>query len=364
MSEGVSHAPAWGPLSVKTHRDWLRYVWLIFLPVIFIAPYLGRAPRATWVATAAVCALFLVSYFVAYALTDDWYLAVIGFQVALGVASVSWNAGAAVIFVYAAAFAGRLDDSRRAMVMIGTITAIGGLAAGFSSPTAFASVQVLVMAPLIGAVNWQETRVAKANWRLVLAREQLAHLAATAERERIARDMHDVLGHSLTLIVLKSELASKVGQRDPGAALREIRDVEQASRTALAEIREVIAGYRATWPEAVARARALLDAAGIRGDFIGAPAGMGRGVEEVLARVLREAVTNVVRHAGASVCRVRCEEDNGRFRLEVSDDGAGVQRSEGNGIRGIRERVEQLGGSLSISIAKGTHLMITIPAGG
>jgi two-component system sensor histidine kinase DesK len=83
-----------------------------------------------------------------------------------------------------------------------------------------------------------------------------------------------------------------------------------------------------------------------------------------MARVLREAVTNVVRHAGATVCRVRVEGADGGFRLEVSDDGAGAERREGQGLRGIRERVEQMGGSLTISVARGTRLMITIPAAG
>jgi two-component system sensor histidine kinase DesK len=195
-------------------------------------------------------------------------------------------------------------------------------------------------------------------------------LAAVAERERIARDLHDVLGHTLSVIVLKAELAGRLVERDPERAIREMADVERTARTALAEVREAIGGYRAKGLAAeLEMARGTLAAAGVALSCESPIPRLAVEEETVLALAVREAVTNIVRHARAQHCRMRFANTADKFRsLVVEDDGAGmlqagVRHIEGNGLRGMRERVVALGGRLLIGDGDGvgTTLRIELP---
>lgn len=198
---------------------------------------------------------------------------------------------------------------------------------------------------------------------MLRAQEEIEHLAKVAERERIARDLHDVLGHTLSVIALKSELASKLMERDPQQAGNEIREVEQISRQALSEVRDAIRGYRAKGLAAeLAQAKTTLETAGLTVQCDAASTVQLPPMQEsVLALAVREAVTNVVRHAGARTCRLRLEQENGSCRLEIQDDGRGGSSLEGNGLRGMRERVQMLGGTLDRISDDGTTLTITLP---
>jgi two-component system sensor histidine kinase DesK len=195
-----------------------------------------------------------------------------------------------------------------------------------------------------------------------MAHEEIEHLAKVAERERIARDLHDVLGHTLSVIILKSELASKLIDRDPERAKIEIRDVEQTSREALAEVRSTIRGYRQQDLEAeFKRAKATLETAGVKVNSQSVRVGLTPAQESVVAMVVREAVTNVVRHAQAQNCELHLAPENGTCVLKIRDDGHGSSQLEGNGLRGMRERVEALGGTLVRETSTGTKLTIRFP---
>jgi two-component system sensor histidine kinase DesK len=183
-----------------------------------------------------------------------------------------------------------------------------------------------------------------------------------AERERIARDLHDVLGHTLSVIILKSELAGKLMERDPQRAGNEIREVEQISRQALSEVRDAIRGYRSRGLEAeLAQAKSTLETAGVKAEWHAAKISLPALQESVLSMAVKEAVTNVVRHAQARNCSLRLEQQNGSCHLEIEDDGRGGFQHEGNGLRGMRERVEMLGGTLNRDSQAGTRLTITLP---
>ena len=216
---------------------------------------------------------------------------------------------------------------------------------------------------LIGSVNIHFAQRWRADERLRLANEEIEHLAKVAERERIARDLHDVLGHTLSVIVLKSELASKLIERDPARAVSEIREVEKISRDALGEVRSAIRGYRADSLTAeFTRARATLETAGVTVECAAEPLPLTPVQETVLALVVREAVTNVVRHAGAHHCRLELAQLNGNCRLRIRDDGrGGFLATEGAGLRGMRERVQALQGTLQRASEGGTTLTITLP---
>jgi two-component system sensor histidine kinase DesK len=217
-----------------------------------------------------------------------------------------------------------------------------------------------------GNIYYAEQRRAGIKLRAVL--EENVALAAVAERERIARDLHDVLGHTLSVIVLKAELAGRLISLDPARAAQEMADVERTSRAALAEIREAIGGYRSRGLAAeIDAARRTLDAAGVTLVTETKPDRdtLNPQEETALALALREAVTNIVRHARAKTCRLCFVTEAGQSRLVVEDDGHHGAVREGNGLRGMRERIESLGGHFSlecgVSQNHGTRLTIDLP---
>jgi two-component system sensor histidine kinase DesK len=219
------------------------------------------------------------------------------------------------------------------------------------------------LAASIGTGNLIQALRRAATERLLHAQEEIEHLAKLAERERIARDLHDVLGHTLSVVVLKSELAGKLIGSDAAAAGREIGEVEQIARQALGEVREAIGGYRSEGIGAeIVRARRALDAAGVRLELQAQSARLEPAQESVLSLVLREAVTNILRHAGATSCRLELASDGQSTRLSVYDNGRGAIEREGNGMRGMRERVESLGGRFEVDSRQGTRLTVAIPA--
>ncbi len=193
--------------------------------------------------------------------------------------------------------------------------------------------------------------------------EEVRRLAANAERERIGRDLHDLLGHTLSLITLKLELSRKLFDRDPGGARRELGEAEDVARHALAEVRAAVTGIRATGLAGeMASARLMLRASGVE-LAAGAMPILPDAVDDVLALVLREAVTNIHRHAQARHAEVDVRLVGNHAVMHVRDDGRGGVRASGNGLHGMRERVEALGGTLGIESrpGKGTRLRVDVP---
>lgn len=357
-----------GLLPADPHLGWTPYVWLIYLTFFLVEPAirlrLGAMTAGHAAATLLALLVFLASYFRGYWATGRELLLVVAVQSLLGVALTPFNTGSSVFFIYAASFAGNLDPTRIAVRTIVAIAGLGALTSWFFQVPVWFWIPGTVMPLIIGFVNLHYAQVRRADAKLRLAQEQIEHLATVAERERIARDLHDVLGHTLSLIVLKSELAAKLATRDPQRAAQEIRDVEQVSRKALQEVREAIRGYRASFTDEMARSRSLLSAAGIHAELAMEPVSLKQSGEEALALALREAVTNVVRHAQAGVCRVRLRSEAGTVVLAVEDDGRGGEIPEGSGLRGMRERVEALGGTVTRGKAaglRGMRLEVRVP---
>jgi len=222
---------------------------------------------------------------------------------------------------------------------------------------------------MIGGGNIFFALQGRADCQLRAALEENLALAAVAERERIARDLHDVLGHTLSVIVLKAELASRLIKRQDSSdltrAAAEIADVERITRTALAEVREAIGGYRARGLGAeIEAARLTLDAAGVTlilDSAATSAANLSAPEEIALSLALREAVTNIVRHSCATTCSLRFITEDNHRRLVIEDNGLHAISREGNGLRGMRERIESLGGHLFLERDHGTRLLIDLP---
>jgi two-component system sensor histidine kinase DesK len=220
---------------------------------------------------------------------------------------------------------------------------------------------------VVGLFAHGVSRLMSANEELTAAREELAGLAVTNERLRFARDLHDLLGHSLTVIRAKSELASRVARDDPDRAACEMESVEHLSRQALVDMREAVTGYRhLTLAAEVANGRAVLRAAGITPDVAVNGVALASDVDETLGWVVREAITNVVRHSQASRCRVATVVADGEVRLEVADDGRGGAPADGMGLTGVRERLAAVGGTLDVhtSPEAGFRVVARVPVSG
>jgi two-component system sensor histidine kinase DesK len=256
-----------------------------------------------------------------------------------------------------------VKTQRAAVIGLITVGSIGAIESWILHVGAWQGFYSALFPVIIGAGNTFFAERNRMNRRLRRANDEIENLAKVAERERIARDLHDVLGHTLSVITLKSELAGKLIARDPERAGKEIREVEQISRQALSDVRDAIRGYRSQGIAAeLAQARATLETAGLTVQCDAATTVKLPAVQEsVLSLAVREAVTNVVRHAHARNCRMRLEQQNGNCRLEIHDDGRGGSNGEGNGLRGMRERVEMLGGRLDRNTESGTTLTITLP---
>jgi two-component system, NarL family, sensor histidine kinase DesK len=203
-----------------------------------------------------------------------------------------------------------------------------------------------VAIPILAITVFAVVQVMRGNQALADARAELAQLAAENERIRIARDLHDLLGHSLTTITVKAGLARRLGATDPARAVSQIAEVEELCRQALADVRSAVSGYRdVTLAGELARGRELLRASGIAADLPTATDVVDPEHQELFGWTVREGLTNVVRHARASSCAVRLS----RSAVEIVDDGVGepapaARVPPGNGLSGLRERVAAAGG--------------------
>jgi two-component system sensor histidine kinase DesK len=348
--------------SNKDHR-WIPIIWLPWFAFFILQPAFDHTSAKIWLADGLGGALFLFFFFAMFWDTRaraQFYLAGI---VLLGLGFAPINPGAATFFIYACSFAPFLVETESgALKVIALIVALAGLETWLLHLSIWFFVYAGGFALVIGAGNIFFAQKNRANETLRMAKEEIEHLAKVAERERIARDLHDVLGHTLSVIILKSELAGKLIDRDPERAKAEIADVERTSREALSEVRSTIRGYRAHSLEAeLAQAKATLETAGVSVKTESADIALSPAQESVVALIVREAVTNVVRHAQARHCWLRLAPLNGRVLLEVKDDGRGGSPDEGNGLRGMRERIEALGGTLKRETTGGTRLSIQFP---
>jgi len=284
--------------------------------------------------------------------------------VVLGIALAVWLGPAwSGLLIYVSAAFGVALPTR--WVFPATLGAAGVCAAVLVAHGQFGELFVLPLLCLLTGFAVQGTRhLVSINAELTEARDELARNAVAEERLRFARDLHDLLGHSLSLIALKSELAGRLAERDPARARAEMADVEAAARRALAEVRDAVSGYRqVSFAQALAEARSALSAAGIG---LKAPSGappLPGTVDAVLGWVVREATTNVLRHSGARSVTVELARTEDGATLTVTDDGRGPAGGHGAGLSGITERVAALGGTVESGAApgRGFRLRAVVP---
>ncbi|WIG59143.1 MAG: Two-component system sensor histidine kinase [Ktedonobacterales bacterium] len=369
---------------------WLLY--LVWLP--FLIPSLLALPQARLTSGALVVLLLGVALFVALYAWTGWDNARHVTATALDTRTpwqmwlpivvltalsflLIWVFGEAwgTLFIFTSAITlGRLPPLRAfaALAAMLLLVLAGGLlhphfdwpfiAQGLFTMTVVGIIVVSVMRSIRASIL--------GNRALRVAREESTRLAVAEERLRFARDLHDLLGHSLSLIALKSELAGRLALTAPERAVSEIGDVEDAARQALAEVREAVAGYRQpSLTNELHAAQQILDAAGIVFTQVGDVPDVPTNIEAVLAWAVREGVTNVIRHSRARRCTISIACHAHRITLEVSDNGragAPAPKKAGNGLDGLAERAAVLGGQIETGprAGGGFRLAVSLPVAG
>jgi two-component system, NarL family, sensor histidine kinase DesK len=345
---------------------------VVFLPLVLWKVWVNApgAQRTPWIVLLIIVAL-AIALFVAGGKTGVWI----------------------PVLAFAAAMCGRYSMTPAPAIVASAACAFAGLAMSwvhhYNSGEAFSAVAI---GPLAGLFAYGAGRWADALEKLRRTRAELARAAVAEELLRIARDLHDLLGHSLSLITLKAELARRVIGTDPGRAASEVAELEAVARQSLSDVREAVAGFRQ--PDLageLAAARQLLDAAGIASDIQSAGAEhLDQQVDAVLAWAVREGTTNVVRHSRATKVAIRVSTADSRVVAEISDNGPAGPHADGprpqpavpapgpggratahrprtaftgSGLAGLAERVRGLGGELAAGMTEphGFLLRVVVP---
>ncbi len=348
-----------------------RWAPLVFFGFILIGPIFSPdADAGDWLFAVAVVAVALPTFVVSE--MRGWDIGGATVLMLLALATAPFDSTAIMALpIYAAALVARSATQETLRFRLSVITALtltGFFLSSIPWPFRIFILIPVIMIWVIGSAVFHDVSRDHRTVALRAENRRVAHLATIAERERIARDVHDIAGQALTAIIVRSQLVQRLAASDPGRAADEADEVERIARGALSSIRESVAGWhQASLLDELAVARDALAAGGTEletlGDF---EVDLAPSVENVLALGLREAVTNVLRHAHAGTVEARIESEDGGVSLTITDDGIGPSRGVGSGIQGMRERVIAAGGTLTFGagIGGGTELRIDMPFGG
>ncbi|MFC5530812.1 sensor histidine kinase [Cohnella yongneupensis] len=356
----------------------LVMVWLIYM--LFPLAAVGeQSPAEQWIGFPLLI-VFIACYVIGF-LRTQWRLAAIIVHLVI-IGYFIWRYHESFIYMafYTVSLLGLLPSVREIAIGLSGLFALFGLDLWRYETTGtmddflqlLPAILALLLLPVAMLVSRRSQRL---RTQLQLANDEIARLFKSEERQRISRELHDTLGHTLTMITLKSELAEKLIDSKPERAKQEIYDVQMTSRAALKQVRELVSDMSAvTIQDELANAKRILSTASIglklQGDF--ASIAINPLLDNLLGMCLREAVTNAVKHSRARTCTIDWAEEPGLHRLTVSDDGVGIAGNGGgpnvtppghNGLRGMQERLNLVDGKLNIDSpnGRGTRMTITVP---
>jgi two-component system, NarL family, sensor histidine kinase DesK len=375
MSEGQAHpaerdAAAWSTRATGSKREFLRGRWivrwvaLLYSSYFFIKPAYGHS-FAVWVGFAVSYAAFLLIFVLAAELRGRPQSVAVALLFLCVFLYYPLNKDAYVLFVFPFAVA-CLALTRLwsvFLVLVAMMAVVVAETRYLGCPPATAE-GVLFYCVIFGFSNFAFAQQARTNALLERANAEIERLSQEAERERIARDLHDLLGHTLTAITMKLDLARRLLSQDSDRARDEIVEAEHTARNALAEVREAVSGYRGEGLDAeIRRARQSLLSADVKLTTTLAPVKLSSTHVNVLCLALREGVTNIVRHAHATVCHVTLAVNDGTIHFTIEDNGRGGPIHEGHGLRGMRERLQSMAGAVKLmsSANGGTSVELTLP---
>ncbi|MEK3723946.1 sensor histidine kinase [Paenibacillus sp. FSL H8-0034] len=351
------------------------FVWLIYL-IIPINALLHKSASEMWIGF-SVLVLFVLIYLLSYLDSSRRLLCVMGLFVIIGFFCLHYDQSFIFMGFYTAAIVGMLPTNKQFIVGMAAqlvvfilVLFFSGLELNESDMINFIpSMLVMTVMPIVmrGVFRSKELRS-----KLNMANDEIARLVKNEERQRISRDLHDTLGHTLSLIALKSELAEKMISINPERAIQETKDIQTTARAALKQVRELVSDINAvTISEELAHAEQILSAAGIDLHVQGKAeaAEVPPLIQNILGMCLRELVTNVVKHSKAKQCFIECTAAMDPFTLTIRDDGVGTAYSASvksqtcAGLRGISERLELVEGKLQFHSApgEGTRVSLVVP---
>ncbi len=319
--------------------------------------------------------LFFVSYIFSFKAKSGIVYMWLSFKMVINIL-MTLLFGFVYFALFTAFFIGNIRHTAGFFIMYGLhiATTIGAVIAGFFIdidlflPQLYFIIICLIGTVLLPFNLYYRNKRENLEGQLEVAKERISELVVYKERQRIARDLHDTLGHKLSLIGLKSDLVGKLISRDPVRAEEELLDIRKTASTALKEVRDLVSDMRSTnIIKELIRVKQILKAAEIKLIIIGTPelSSAPPLTENVLGMCMKEAVTNVVKHSYAEVCQITFLRKADSFEIEVKDDGIGIPGSSdylpGSGLDGIRERLEFVNGNLKIETSNGTTLKISVP---
>jgi two-component system sensor histidine kinase DesK len=350
---------------MKIEQRWWDgpWPWLIYLAAYAI-PWLWAPPnKVQLLLTALAFASFLPVCIASFRLRGRQLLVSLLVMIAIGVLSVPIGGGWTVFAIYPAMQAARLRPRRAAISgVIATILVF--LLAGISSGQPLAWwLPSLILPTLLGAASLSREALFERTRALLASQGEVRRLAEIAERERMARDLHDTVGRTLTLVALRADLVSRLARQDGEAARAEALLIATEARAGLQEVSAALEGkVGGSLDREMSVSAQALAAADIKAELRRDPDGVPRDVAALLAMTLREAVTNVIRHANATRCEIELEAGPNAVRLTVKDDGIGGPVEFGNGLTGMKQRLIAAGGDMSVVAQRsGTELIATVP---
>lgn len=355
-------------------NPWLSlYAWVIFCILPFFFIFRSSSPVEI-AAGIALLILFFIAYRLSFISRTGFIYVWISIEIAINI-GMTFLFGYVYLAIFLAFFIGNIRHKVGFFIIYGIHigTTILAVVFGFIEHSSlYVSQLPFIVLSIVGVIllpfnTYNRNKREKLEGQLEDANKRISQLIVIEERERIARDLHDTLGQKLSLIGLKSDLAGKLIHRDTEAALNEINDIRQTARTALKEVRELVSDMRGTKLEdELLRIQQILKAAEIDFVLYGSAKLVNTPllVENVLSMCLKEAVTNVVKHSGATRCSVLIKQKPEEVLVQVQDDGIGFEGNSpqrGNGLAGMRERLEFVNGSVDIQTMDGTTLNIRVP---
>jgi two-component system sensor histidine kinase DesK len=308
--------------------------------------------------------VFVALYFYCFYLPYQRMLwPIIGMYV-IACAVTPWNPGSVALFSYVGFFVGfayRWPYALAAVVgLIGTLAVFQWtIGTHWDLFFHYGSVIVITVA-IFGRIERLRQRHAAAERR---SADEIERLATSVERERIARDLHDILGHTLSSIVLKSDLAkAQLGKQQFDAAAQQLQELSEIARHSLSQVRQSVSGYKHSGLALeLKRLEQRLHDAGFRTDILGKPPLLDAPRETALVLAITELVTNVIRHSSGQICTIHFDESADVYRVQITDDGSHVEVQSGNGLVGVQQRMQELGGSVEMSTTRGWVVALQLP---
>ena len=335
----------------------LTYLIFYFAPWLFVPPS-GK----DIVLTIGIFAIFIPLHYRAFERQDRGNLVLIALMEGVTFLAAPLNGNNGVFHIFASAhIAYQKQAAFSAALFIGA-TALYAAISYLFDRSLFEIGFVCFMGVMIWGSCLADAERTRRSESLIREHELEKQQSSIVERERIARDLHDLLGHTLTMVALKSDLAARLIDADPERAKQEIIDIQKSSRNALTDVRAIVRGMLTTTiADELENAKTALSAAGIALTISGALPRHNVENETVTALSIREAVTNIIRHSGADSAKIHFTSNETEFFLHIEDNGKGSVQTEGSGLAGLRARVEKLGGQAIIDGVNGVRIAIVLP---